>query len=297
MDICEAALSKSINLRSINADIWASDYDLDLRMAALMRIISLAPNLEDIKIRGEKDTRLLSFFNAPSEEMKRSKKTQFRLGNCSKASIRSIESLGDEYLSVLGSVVDFSFVESLRIDERQNLNTILTAGASFDKLRHVTIEYAEFSRGSNHEFLGAIGEFVLSCRRLQSLEMVGSRTHNIESDKILKYHGNSLKRLAFFANTDNQPEISMVIGQSLPELSTLESMRDFCRSLKDVGIHGRPTQDGSLDPISLSMVAGMVHLQTLRFRCAFPFEMNRGYDSSEAAIESYGTKFRASSSR
>lgn len=112
MDICEAALSKSINLRSINADIWASDYDLDLRMAALMCIISLAPNLEDIKIRGEKDTRLLSFFNAPSEEMKRSKKTQFRLGNCSKASIRSIESLGDEYLSVLGSVVDFSFVES-----------------------------------------------------------------------------------------------------------------------------------------------------------------------------------------
>ena len=297
MDTCEAALSKSINLRSIHADIWASNYDIDLRMPALMRIISLAPNLEEIKIRGEKDTTLLSFFHAPSEGMKRNKMAQFRQANCSKALIRSIESLGDDYLSMLGSVVDFSFVESLRIDARQNLSTISTAGAILDKLRHLSIEYTESSRGSDHEFPRAIGEFVLGCRRLESLEMVGSRTHNIESDKIIKYHGSSTKRLAFFDNTNNQPETSMIVGQSCPDLSTLESMRDFCPALEDVGINIRPTQDDSLDPITLSMVAGIIHLQTLRLRCAFPFEMNRGYDSSEASIESYGTKFRASSGR
>ncbi|PVH85728.1 hypothetical protein DL98DRAFT_583320 [Cadophora sp. DSE1049] len=296
-DHCEIALSKSLNLRSIHADLWASEYDVDLRMPALMRIMSLAPNLEQLKIRGEKvSNSAFPLFAAPSPEEKHDRAAQFMFDNHPKSTIKSIKLLGDDYLTVLNRSVDFSFVESLHIDERQRLWEVLDiGGATFDRLRNLTIEYHKPSGRSDARIISSIDSFLLSCRHLESLEIVESTAHNLDCRKIIKYHGTSLKRLALFDNTNSQPNRSTVVGQPCSVFSTLESMRYFCPDLEDIGINAHPTRDGSLDPVTLSMIAGFAPLQILRLRCAFPFEMNRGYDSSETSIESYGTKFRATS--
>jgi len=46
----EIALAKSPNLRSIQARLWNTNADYDLRFAALKRIVTMAPNIQDVDI-------------------------------------------------------------------------------------------------------------------------------------------------------------------------------------------------------------------------------------------------------
>ncbi|KAG4437848.1 hypothetical protein IFR05_006650 [Cadophora sp. M221] len=299
-DPCEIALSKSVNLRSIHAELWASEARLDLRLAALKRITTFAPNLVEVRIRGEQDSPGYHFrpgrlWNPPSEDELRDKELTFMPESWSKNSIKSIEVSGKSYLVALNDFVDFSLVENLHIDQRQS-DSQYAGGASlldfisFKSLRHLTIVFSEiFAPIADLENFRRMASFILQCRPLESLEILESTGKNIDCQSIIRHHGPTLRRLALFETTN-----SRLVGGDAVSVSALESIREFCSNLENIGLNTLFSGEfESIDTTALSILAQIAPLRILRFKCGFPFETNRGYDSFENSTESYGFKFRA----
>lgn len=298
-DPCEIALSKSVNLRSIHADLWVSEARIDLRLSALKRITSSAPNLDEVKIHGERDSmgvrsRLWGIWNSPSEQELCDMDMAFMPETWCKNSTKSIEVLGKSYLVTLNDFVEFSLVENLHIDQRQN--DILYAGGasllgsiSFNSLRCLTVVFPElFASLVDLENVRGMASFILQCRPLESLEILESTGQNIDCQSIVRYHGPNLRRLALFDSTNSRLEAAVI---SVP---ILKSIRDFSPNLENIGVNALFSKNESIDTSTLSILAQIAPLRIVRLRCGSPFGMNRGDDTFENSTETYGSKFRAS---
>ncbi|KAL2072696.1 hypothetical protein VTL71DRAFT_12039 [Oculimacula yallundae] len=303
MDPCEIALAHSINLRSLHADLWTSSSIIDLRISALKRIVAIAPNLDEVKIRGENSTTMgfLSVWAPPLLPDVREKKTLFELHGRPKRFLQSVELSGSEYLSVLDDIVDYSSLQKLHIDqfqavrfhhhEAEDMDLLLCTNLS--SLQHLTVVLPEVTNNMNHiAHAGPVAEFMLNCKHLETLEITESAAYDLNLDGIIKYHGESLKRFVLVGNTN-----SLLQGAACP-LTILETIQAFCPSLEYIGIDAHTGEDVSFDTTGFRVLAQIPELKVLHLRCSFPFTTDQG--SNDESIEDfmyaedYGHRFRAS---
>ena len=288
----EIALATSRNLVFIHADIWVPEAKFDFRIPALMRIVELAPNLKHVEIYS-RSTVHMKYRMTPTDLLELQQGgALFRTPHQHKRQLRSLKSFGRDWINTLCTIVDFQSLDRLEIDQEEapavvvffdNSNINHKADTCFPSLKHLSVTFYKpnFVFNSRYERRArALEAFILSCRPLESFEIVGAAGCEflVDVPGIMKHHGPSLKHLSIFERDIqfiNGPEHDLIISE-------LKDMLKFCPHLQEIGIDLYTSRNGSRERDVFNVVTQFSECRVLRLKSTSPLDVrdppNETYD-------------------
>jgi len=252
----EIALAKSPNLRSIQARLWNTNADYDLRFAALKRIVTMAPNIQDVDISQGSSGCVVRGYSMEQLQEERRRAALFDV-EASPKSIKSLKSEGGSFVDSLGIAVDCTKLESLDIDyipDEDFFTRDCLPNSRFPNLKHFSTSIDLYNRDAIKLAVLklAVSGYIASAKPLQTLSLKNWRK-DIPLSTILSAHGKTVQTLALHETENiNEP-------QGLLSLTELDQIAQCCPFLEDLTLD---VGDRGLDHM-LAMISALAKLPKL----------------------------------
>jgi hypothetical protein len=287
----EVALARSPNLRTLQARLWDTTSHIDLRYAALERIVELSPHLEELDI-SERSSGLVAI-NVTAEEAVEATRMRKKFWDnivISSNSIRSLRSRGENHMRLLKDVIDMSNLERLDVgyvDEDALLQEPQWLGHEYPQLRCLSFA---LSNAVHEEVHHAMNLFLNTCNSLDSLSIRDGASYIPLST--ISLHGKTLRTLILHkietANSDVHQSIS---------LQDIHTLSEHCRMLEDITIDcdRTSTEDGLNEILAALAVFPLLHSIRIYLPLGIADEAARtphiflDEDEVRAEIETYRT--------
>ena len=254
----ELALAKSPNLKSLQARLWNTTTRIDLRQAALKRIVAISPALDDLDISTE------SLSLAPrqitvEEQLELSRRREKFSENVivSSNSIRSLRARRPSDTNFLQDVTDTSILQTLTFGYLNQDFVSLAALWQIDKLPHLKHLTFALNDSMIPEVYQLMNDFLQTCRSLETLSVTDGANH-IQLSTIL-FHGSTLRTLVLHELESSSSDIRRSIT-----VSEIQWLSESCKMLEDITIDaGNPLKGEGWNEM-LSTLAAFPFLHTIR---------------------------------